>query len=212
MKRLLLFVALPIAALAADSKPAAEVLLFNGESLAGWKQTAFDTQKEVKVEPNFRDGRAAIVIPATDYLCGINWQDESRLPRTNYEISLEAMRVEGSDFFCGLTFPVARSACTLIVGGWGGMLVGLSSVDGNDASENETTTGLEFKKDRWYRIRVRVTDEKIEAWIDQERFIDLETTNRRISLRYGDIKLSLPLGIATYQTKAAIRDIQLRRL
>jgi hypothetical protein len=206
-----IFIAFAAVLSAADQKPA-ELMLFDGETLTGWAQTAFDTQKEVKIDPHFRDGRGAIVIPATEYLCGVNWKDESALPRTNYEISLEAMKVEGSDFFCGLTFPVGKSACTLIIGGWGGTVVGLSSVDGNDASENETSTGSDFKKDRWYRIRVRVTDERIEAWIDKEQFIDLETKNRHIGLRAGDIKLSLPLGIATFQTKAAIRDIVLKRL
>ena len=122
------------------------------------------------------------------------------------------MKLEGSDFFCGLTFPVGKSACTLIVGGWGGMVVGLSNVDGADASENETSAGMEFKRDRWYRIRLRVTDEKIEAWIDQEQLVNLETKGKFIGLRHGDINLSLPLGIATYETKAAIRDIRLRRL
>ena len=56
------------------------ISLFDGKSLAGWKQTEFDTQREVKVEPNFREGRGAIIIPATDYLCGITWKDESKLP------------------------------------------------------------------------------------------------------------------------------------
>jgi hypothetical protein len=122
------------------------------------------------------------------------------------------MRVEGSDFFCALTFPVGKSACSLIVGGWGGTLVGLSSVDNMDASENDTSTGMQFEPNRWYRIRVRVTDEKIEAWIDQEKMVDLETKDRTISLRFGDIDHSLPLGIASYQTRAAVRDIRLRRL
>ena len=192
--------------------PDRERLLFDDQTLAGWKQSAFDTQREVKVENPFRDGRAAIIIPSTGYLCGITWADEASLPRSNYEVSLEAMKLEGSDFFCGLTFPVGKSACSLIVGGWGGMVVGLSNVDGADASENETSAGMEFKRDRWYRIRVRVTDDKIEAWIDQEQLVNLETKGKFIGLRHGDINLSLPLGIATYETKAAIRDIRLRRL
>jgi len=189
-----------------------ELLLFDGETLAGWKPSAFDTQREVKVENPFRDGRSAIIIPTSEYLCGITWAKASSLPRTNYEISLDAMRLDGGDFFCGLTFPVGKSDCTFIVGGWGGMVVGLSNVDGMDASENETSAGMEFKSDRWYRIRVRVTDEKIEAWIDERQMVDLETKGKFIGLRYGDIKLSLPLGIATFQTRAAVRDIRLRRL
>jgi hypothetical protein len=199
----------------AQEKPAtreASQPLFDGTSLAGWKPSAFDTQGAVKVENPFRDGSGAIVLERTDYLSGITRSGGGELPRTNYEISLEAMKLAGSDFFCGLTFPVGESACTFIVGGWGGMVVGLSCVDNNDASENETTQGMEFKPDRWYSIRVRVTPEKIEAWIDQEKMVDLEIAGRRIDLRFGDIRHSLPLGIAAFQTRAAFREIYLRRL
>ena len=58
-------------------------------------------------------------------MTGITWTNE--VPTNNYEISLEAMRVEGSDFFCALTFPVGNDPCSFIVGGWGGGVVGLSS-------------------------------------------------------------------------------------
>jgi hypothetical protein len=160
----------------------------------------------------FRDGPGAIIIEKGQYLSGVTWAGEAKLPTTNYEISLEAMKLEGSDFFCGLTFQVGESACTFIVGGWGGGVVGLSSVDNSDASENDTSGSMDFRPNRWYRIRVRVTPEKIEAWIDTEKMVDLETKGRNISLRFGDIDKSLPLGVATYQTRAALRDIRLRRL
>jgi hypothetical protein len=194
-------------AVAAEWRP-----LFDGRSLSGWSRSGFDAEGAVRVENPFRDGRAAIVMEAGAYLSGITWTRERELPRSNYEIALEAMKLEGSDFFCGLTFPVGESACSLIVGGWGGMVVGLSSVDDMDASENDTTGAMEFNANRWYRIRVRVTDERIEAWIDNRQMFELETKDRRIGLRWGDIDKSLPLGIAAYQTRAALRDIRLRRL
>ncbi|MBN2588491.1 MAG: hypothetical protein JXA96_01410 [Sedimentisphaerales bacterium] len=58
---------------------------------------------------------------------GIYWTGP--LVTMSYEITLEAMRVEGSDFFCGLTFPVDENPCTLIPGGWGGTLCGLSCIN-----------------------------------------------------------------------------------
>lgn len=185
--------------------------LFDGATLAGWVPSTFESQRAVVVVQSFRDGKPAIVLERSDYLSGISWARATPPPRMNYEISLEAMRVEGSDFFCGLTFPVGDSACTFIVGGWSGMVVGLSNVDNMDASENETSQGREFKSGRWYRIRVRVTPAKIEAWIDDEQLVDLETKDKKIDLRFGDIKLSLPLGIAAYQTKAALRNLRLTR-
>jgi hypothetical protein len=186
--------------------------LFDGRTLAGWAPSPFEGGGDVKVQSPFRDGRGAIVIEPGTTLSGFNWTRGGALPRTNYEIALEAMKLEGSDFFCGLTFPVGKSACSLILGGWGGTVMGLSSIDHSDASDNETSQNMEFAPNRWYRIRVRVTDAKIEAWIDDEQKIDLEIKGRIVSLRPGDIQQSLPLGVATYMTKAAIRDIRLRRL
>jgi hypothetical protein len=186
--------------------------LFDGLTLAGWRPSAFDSQAAVKIEPSFRGERPAIVLEKSDHLSGISRTDGGALPRTNYEISLDAMRLAGGDFFCGLTFPVGDSACTLVVGGWGGMVVGISCIDNADASENETTTSRDFRSDRWYRIRLRVTQKKLEAWIDDEKAVDFETEGRRLDLRFGEIKHSLPLGIAAYETRAALRDITLRIL
>ena len=178
--------------------------MFNGKTLNGWGITDFGGHGEVRVE----NGQVIIGMGAA--LSGVQWTNP--LPKIDYEVTLEAMKVEGSDFFCGLTFPVRNAFCSLIVGGWGGGVVGISSIDDNDASENETTTVKGFDYKRWFRIRVRVTQKKIEAWIDADKVVDLETTDRKISLRPGEIELSIPLGLATYQTTAALRDIKLRRL
>ncbi len=186
--------------------------LFDGKSFAGWMQSTFEGEGDVKVQTPFRGGPGAIVIEKGVTLSGFNWTRGGLLPRTNYEITLEAMKLAGSDFFCGLTFPVGASACSFIVGGWGGTVVGISSVDYSDASDNETMRDMNFADHRWYRIRVRVTAAKIEAWIDQEQFVDLEIKGRKIALRPGEIQKSLPLGVATYMTSAAVRDIRLRRL
>jgi len=184
--------------------------LFDGRSLAGWKRTGFAGGGEVRVEPSFRDGGPAIVVAAGASLSGFNWTGEA--PRTDYEISLEAMKIEGNDFMCGLTFPVGDSHATLILGGWGGPVVGISSIDNSDASENPTTRYLSFVKDRWYRVRLRVTPSRLEAWLDDQKIVDQETTGRKISLRPGSIGLSKPIGISTYQTSAAYRAIKLRTL
>ena len=130
----------------------------------------------------------------------------------NYEIALDAMRLMGSDFFCGLTVPVGTNCCSLIVGGWGGSLMGISSVNGMDASENETTKFSNFEAGRWYRIRLRVTENRIEAWIDEEKLVDLDTAEKRIAVRPGDIELSQPLGVAAWQTSTALREIKYRRV
>lgn len=140
--------------------------LFDGKTLQNWATTDFAGGIEAKVD------KGAIQIEAGAELSGITWTNGS-LPKSNYEIELDAMKVQGSDFFCALTFPVKNSFCSLILGGWGGGVVGLSSIDGMDASENETTKSLYFAPDKWYHVRVRVTDKKIQTWLDGASIIDV---------------------------------------
>jgi hypothetical protein len=171
-------------------------------TLKGWKVTDFAGGGRVECE----DG--LLVLNMGDPFTGVNWSND--FPRMNYEVALDAMRWMGSDFFCGLTVPVGDSFCSLIVGGWGGSLVGISSLDGMDASENETTKFVNFESKRWYRIRLRVTPGRIEVWIDNDKLINVNTTDRKISLRPGEIELSKPMGIASWQTSAALRQIKYR--
>lgn len=177
--------------------------LFDGQSLKGWTETPFTRHGTVKVE----DG--AIVI-GKGYMTGINWT--AAFPKTNYELRIEAQRADGSDFFAGITFPVNDSHLTWINGGWGGKMVGLSSLDGNDASENETSVVRDFQKGRWYRLWIAVTPDRVRAWIDDELVIDVSVANREIGLRPGEIELSKPLGIAAYNTVSKIRKIEWRPL
>jgi Domain of Unknown Function (DUF1080) len=121
------------------------------------------------------------------------------------------MRVEGSDFFAGVTFPVADSFCSLILGGWGGQVVGLSSIGGMDASENETSQSMVFEPKRWYNIRIRVTPAKIHVWLDEREIISQNLEGNKIHTR-DEMDLSKPLGIASWRTKSALRDLRLRRL
>ncbi len=183
--------------------PSGAESLFDGKSLEGWEITDFGGQGRVSI----RDG--AVVLDYGDTLTGITWKGE--FPRTNYEVTLDAMRVEGTDFFCGMTFPVRDSHCSLIVGGWGGPVVGLSSIDGMDASENETNTLMRFERNRWYAIRLRVTGDLVQAWIDEELLVDMDTKGWDVDIR-PEVSLSRPFGIAAWVTTAALRNIVLRRL
>lgn len=177
--------------------------LFDGKTLTGWKPTKFGGEGDVSVA----DG--SLILDFGSSLTGANYTRD--FPKTNYEVRLEAMRVDGRDFFCGMTFPVENSHCSWIVGGWGGGVVGLSSIDGHDASENETSKFMKFDNGRWYRFRLRVTPQRIQAWIDDEIVIDQDITGRKISTR-SEVNLSKPFGFATWETKAALRKIELRQI
>jgi hypothetical protein len=133
-------------------------------------------------------------------------------PKSNYEVRFEAARIDGNDFFASFTFPVGDSFCTWVTGGWGGDIVGLSSLDGWDASDNETRTYFDFEKGRWYAFRLRVTPERIGGWIDDREIFNVQIAGRTVGLRPGEIKLSAPFGFASYGTKGALRKIDYRML
>jgi hypothetical protein len=188
--------------------------LFDGKELGDWKASSFPSQGRVEIKDKH------IEIGTGEGCSGITYK--GKFPTTNYELSLEAMRVDGSDFFCGLTFPVKPAAdhprldpekkdevwpCTLVIGGWGGGVTGLSSIDGNDASENSTSQYKTFESGQWYKVRLRVTEKKIEAWIDKEKVIDFTIGHRKLSIRI-EVEESKPLGIATWRTTGAVRNLE----
>ena len=179
-------------------------LLFDGKSLTGWKATNFGGEGDVSVK-----GGAVVLGPGSD-MTGITYTGKD-FPRMDYEVTLEGKRVAGNDFFCTLTFPVADSHCSFVVGGWGGTVVGLSTIDERDASQNETGNYKDFKRGQWYRVRVRVTKDRIQAWIDDERLVNLPTKGKKISIR-PECELCRPFGIATWRTEGAVRNVRVRAL
>ncbi len=177
--------------------------LFNGETLDGWEITNFGPQGPVYVSGG------SIILGMGDGCTGITWKKE--FPEMNYKVTLEAKRISGNDFFCGMTFPAGKEPCTLIVGGWGGMVVGLSSINKMDASENETTKLIKFEKDHWYKICLIVKEDTIKALIDDDVVIDFTKDDKTLSIR-PEVELSLPFGIASWYTTAALRNIKLERI
>ena len=179
--------------------------LFDGKSLDGWKIASFGGEGEVRVE------KGELIMEMGQPLTGITWKDGDKLPTDNYEIRLQAMKKKGDDFFCGLTFPVRDSHATFVVGGWAGAVVGLSSIDGLDASENETTQYEKFDRNKWYAVRVRVANDKIECWLDDKQMVDVDLKDKRISTRI-EVDINKPLGVCCFNVDAALKDIKLRRL
>jgi len=180
--------------------------LFDGKTLGRWKvDDQFDFIHHGKVE--VKDG-TLLIGKGRPGSC-VRWTGE--FPKVNYEIALEARRVEGNDFFCGMTFPVDDSALSLIIGGWGGPVVGLSCIDGEPAAENETCAHKEFKNGQWYAIRLRVTKQKVQAWIDKEKVVDFTIGDHQLSIWFEEESV-MPLGIATWRTTGALRNIRVRRI
>ncbi|MCU0462119.1 MAG: DUF1080 domain-containing protein [Bacteroidales bacterium] len=177
--------------------------LFNGKTLDGWEITNFGPQGPVYVSGG------AIILGMGEGCTGITYK--KAFPEMNYKVSLEAKRVAGNDFFCGMTFPVSKDPCTLIIGGWGGTVVGLSSIDKKDASENETTRLMKFETDHWYRICLMVREDTIKALIDDEVVVDFAIGDKMLSIR-PEVELSKPFGITSWYTMAAVRNIRVERI
>jgi len=200
------FLVISATATAHQTKNASRLIsLFNRKDLTHWKISDFGTQGEV----NVRAG--SLILGMGDGATGVSWDGDFEFPKMNYEVSLQAERIAGNDFFCGMTFPVNDSYLTLIVGGWGGFLVGLSSLEGLDASENETGSLHKFENKHWYAIRLSVADGIVQAWIDDQRVVDVDTKGRELSIR-PEVLLSRPFGFVSWYTEAALRNITLTLL
>lgn len=179
------------------------VLLVDGESMTGWEITNFGPQGPVYLSGN------EIILGMGEGCTGITWKKD--FPAMNYKVTLEAKKIAGNDFFCGITFPVGESPCTFIAGGWGGTTVGLSSINGKDASENETTTLMKFDRDRWYNICLIVKSDTIKALIDNVVVIDFVIGNKRLSIR-PEVQISRPFGITSWNTTSALRNISVQKV
>jgi hypothetical protein len=216
MKSALSFLALScfsVFALAADpvpTKTAAKdaIVLFDGKSLSNWEKVDVGGSGEVSLE------NGELVIAQGESVSGAVYKKAQELPLQNYEISLETMRVEGVDFFCGLTFPVGdlKTCLTLVLGGWGGAVTGISSIDGMDASENSTSSFQRFSDNTWYKVRLQVTPKEIHVWIDGKEVVNVDIEGKKLGVRPGPIESYLPLSLTTYQTRAAYKNIKVTKI
>lgn len=178
--------------------------LFDTSSLKGWKVTNYGGEGEATVT------KSVLMIEQGVDLSGVTTTRKD-LPTDHYEVEFEARRTEGNDFFVGFTFPVRDSSCSLICGGWGGGICGISSIDMMDASENETTSYSAFNNGQWYKVKVKVDGDHIAAWMDGKSLLEVDLDDRKVDTRF-EMDLSKPLGFSSYQSTAEIRNARYRRL
>jgi hypothetical protein len=147
-------------------------------------------------------------------ISAIRYEGAWELPVTEYEISFQARRREGQDFFAALTFPVnsLETCATFVAGGWGGALTGISCVDDMDASVNSTGMTANYVQDAWYSFRIEIAPESLKVWNGTAIIVNLPLEGHRISLRPGDLEHSAPFGLGTYQTKGEIRNLRILKL
>lgn len=195
---------------AQNANPAKEVAaegwknLFDGKTLDGWKSTPFVGEGKVFVQ------NGVIVMEKGEKLTGATYT-KGDFPKRDYEVEIVARKVDGNDFFATTTFPVGDQHASFVVGGWGGTLVGLSSINGSDASENGLSKNKEFEAKKWYTIKVRVGQKRIQAQIENEQFLDVDTSDVRLSVRF-EVQPSRPFGVSTYDTIGEVKSIRVRPL
>ncbi len=178
--------------------------LIKGNELSGWTKTNFGGEGEV----GLKDG--VLTLGFGDPLTGVTYAGKD-FPKNDYEMRWEAKRVDGQDFFAGVTFPIGDEFCSFIAGGWGGGLTGISSIDGNDASENETTGAEDFKNGEWYRFRIRVDSNEVKVWINDREVASVAREGHKFSIRI-EVSASKPLGYCNFQCDAAVRGWEYRRI
>jgi len=168
-----------------------------------WEVSQFGGEGEVEFSAE------SIVMEAGDPLTGVRCLVD--MPRENFEIELQSRRLTNFDFFCGLTFPVGEGKCSLILGGWAGSVVGLSSIDGVDAARNQTKKLMHFDNERWYRVRVQVTPAMVTCWVDDEKVVEQARGDHKFDIRV-EMDASSPLGVAAFQCRSEIRQFRWRKL
>ncbi|MES2468074.1 MAG: hypothetical protein V4675_12280 [Verrucomicrobiota bacterium] len=144
----------------------------------------------------------------------VRYEGKAPLLVDEYEISWDAMRVDGNDFFASLTFPVgSKEQCaTFVTGGWGGWTTGISSIGHQFANENETSGSMEFATGRWYTFTLQVNIKCLRGLIDGKEQFKVGLKGKTIGMHPSEITKSMPLGFASYSTKGAIRNVRVRPL
>ena len=186
----------------------------------GWKPIEFGGEGKVII----KDG--LIQMDFGDPITGVRWTgpiegDDAKsgandaklpvLPRDNYELRWECRRDQGFDFLCAFTFPIGKERASLVMGGWGGGITGLSSIDGYDASDNQTTMFKAFDNKKWYSARVRVDSKKVTVWVDDTELFDHPREGHQFDIRF-EMDPCLPFGIANFECDSQVRNVQIRRL
>jgi Domain of Unknown Function (DUF1080) len=192
-----------------DVKPARWALL-EGELAAAWQQAGIPEEGKIVVKEGELEIASGAPMTGAKFA---NW-DQAKMPGTNYSIQFEAMRLEGRDIFGMCTFPVSshEAHATFVIGGWGGTVTGISSLNFLDASENATRAEQAFQNGVWYVVRIEVRPEDLRVWINDRPVVNASIKGKKVSLRAGDIDHCLPFGFATWGTKAKVRRVIIESL
>ncbi|MBM4039871.1 MAG: DUF1080 domain-containing protein [Planctomycetes bacterium] len=181
--------------------------LFDGKTLTGWRVLKEFAGAGPRGGARVEEGR--VVLPPGKPFTAIAWAGE--FPVNDYEVRFQAMRAAGESEFGSVVFPIGWASCQLVLGGWGGTVVGVNIVDGRRPHEDATAKRFVFTPGRWYSFRLRVTTVKVEAWIGEEKVVDLTRAGRKLLCENEAVPMR-PLAFYSQETTGAVREIQVREL
>lgn len=188
---------------AGDEKPA-PLVLFDGRTLEGWRATKGSPPEAVRVA----DG--VLTLATGSPMTGVTSTREG-LPTVDYLLTYEARRTQGNDFFAAATFPVRDSFVTLVAGGWGGSVTGLSLINGSSAAENPTNHFLRYTNDTWYRFEVGVTARAVQVRVDGKEVFTFDHADAQLKTRI-ESRANEPLGFASWRSAGQVRRVEVRPL
>ena len=171
------------------------IALLDGNSTRGWAASEAHRCK-------------ASVKDATLHMeAGTTWgvvTSTRTLPKANYELAFEAMRVEGTGDMATVVFAVGPCRCAFRVGADDSKVAWLSNVDGS-ASRVAGAPGLD--NGQWHKVRLRVTDAKVEAWVGDHQVVDQPRIGHSFEL--AGVEGVAPLSLCSKAMKVAWRNIVL---
>lgn len=197
---------LPLAAEPRGEAPKADEWqsLFDGKSLGAWEPVERFSSKATVAN-------GAIVLDTLPEWNAVHWRVD--VPREDYELAYEAMRVKGTRDFGTLAFAIGGAThCMLHIGTGEGDTVGLSNFDGRDYRSNGTARTFAFRNGTWYRVLLRVTADRVEAWVDGRKMVDVARAGHAFAPASARLRSIKAFGLCSYASGGAVRNIRLRRL
>ncbi|HUT35124.1 MAG TPA: protein kinase [Planctomycetota bacterium] len=182
--------------------------LFDGKTLTGWKplSSAHFTGKDL-----VSVSEGSIELRGEGSAAGVTYTGS--VPRMDYEIQFEAMRVKGGGRMAALVFPYGDAHALWALGFHSGS-VGIDMVDNRNDNNwrNPTYKRVEIRSGAWHRWRLSVTRERIQGWLDDKVVLNLATAGHPLSIA-GEFAVGAPLALCADQDSAGrIRNIRLRRI
>ena len=130
-------------------------------------------------------------------------------PPNEYDLRFEFARVSGNDGIDTILSFEGRQFCWTM-GGWGNTINGFSEVFGQPADANPTTVrGQGLKNNRRYTCLIKVRNDKVQAYLDDQRVSEWGTDFDDLGMSSRRLHRNDSIGISTWESSYAIYSAQI---